>query len=380
MRITFINRSAGIYWGGGETFDLELARAFTRLGHNVQFVIGRRLWRLDLPMLEFPTTYVRTLLLLGLTYRGDVSHSMLMKRIGWRAELLETEWFERMAFKNIAKKGIASHTDIFQISGFPRLGAWIKEALNAKSVITWHRPPGPEVRHWNERCSATLTFGASLGAVKNNADPRALEISIGVDTEIFRRTPADEIRNHYHIPPDAVVFLFVGRMIEVKNLPFLIMSFSSALQQNPLLYLLLVGDGPAEPGLFEQVNTLRLEGRVIFSGRQTGKSLVNHYNAADVFIITSTFESFSFVVLEAMACELPVIATRVGRLPISVDDGRTGLLVESGNVENCKAAMLALAKDKEQRRDMGRCGREKVVQKHSWLETARQMLSLYERL
>ena len=81
-----------------------------------------------------------------------------------------------------------------------------------------------------------------------------------------------------------------------------------------------------------------------------------------------------------MACELPVIATRVGGLPKSVDHGRTGLLVESGNVENLKAAMLAMAKDKDRRRDMGQCGREKVVQKHTWLETARQMLRVYEGL
>ena len=260
MRITFVNRLAGIFWGGGETFDLEVARAFVRLGHDVQFVIGRRLWRLDLPMLEFPTTYVRTPFFPWLWYRGDASQSLLMNRIGWRVELLECEMFERMAFKNIAKKGIARHTDIFQINGLPRLGAWIKEGLNAKSVIMWHGPPsiwtgiffgpetsGPKVRDWNERCSATLAAGDSVGAVKNNADPRVVEISMGVDTDRFKRMPADGIRNHYHIPPDGIVFLFVGRMIHIKNLPFLIESFASALQQNPLLYLLLVGDGPAKP-------------------------------------------------------------------------------------------------------------------------------------
>ena len=207
-----------------------------------------------------------------------------------------------------------------------------------------------------------------------------VEISMGVDTERFRRMPADRIRNHYHLPPDGVVFLFVGRMLHIKNLPFLVESFASALQQNPLLYLLLVGDGPAKPDLFEQVHALGLTKRIIFAGRQTGRNLVDHYNAADIFVITSTYESFSFVVLEAMACELPVIATRVGKLPKSVDDGHTGLLVESGNVENLRSAMLAMANDTALRSDMGRCGREKVVQKHSWRETARQMIRVYEGL
>jgi glycosyltransferase involved in cell wall biosynthesis len=325
--------------------------------------------------------------------RGEASQSLLMNRIGWRVGLLECEVFERMAFKRIVKNGIARHTDIFQISGLPGLGVWIKKALNAKSVIMWNGPPsiwtgilfgretsGPKTRDWNERCSATLAAGDSVDAVKNNADPRVVEIPIGVDTVRFRPKPADGIRNRYHIPQDSVVFVFVGRMVHIKNLPFLIESFASALQQNPRIFLLLVGDGPAKPDLIEQSNRLNVRERVIFAGTQTGSELVDHYNASDVFVITSTYESFSFVVLEAMACELPVIATRVGRLPQSVDDGRTGLLVESGSVENLKASILELAEDKDRRRDMGRCGREKVVKKHSWLETARQMLRVYEGL
>jgi glycosyltransferase involved in cell wall biosynthesis len=169
-------------------------------------------------------------------------------------------------------------------------------------------------------------------------------------------------------------------MIPIKNLPCLVESFAAALQHNPHLYLLLVGDGPSKPNLLEQANRLGVRERVIFAGRQTGKDLIAHYNAADVFAITSTYDNFPFVVLEAMACELPVIATRVGGLPKSVDDGRTGVLVDSGNVGNLKSAILALAHDKDRRLEMGRRGREKVVEKHSWLETARQMLDLYESL
>jgi len=295
------------------------------------------LWRLDLPMLEFPTTYVRTLFFPWLWYRGVASQRLLMKRIGWRIELVGSDVFERMAFKSIAGNGLARHTDIFQINGLPRLGAWIKERLKAKAVIMWHGPPsiwtgtlfrretaGPKVRDWNERCSATLASGDSVAAVRKNADSRVVEISLGVDTDRFRRIPGDEIRNRHRIPADALIFLFVGRMIHIKNLPFLIESFASALQQNHLLYLLLVGDGPAKPDLLEQVNRLGLKERIIFAGAQTGNDLVAYYSTADVFIIASTYESLSLVVLEAMACELPVIATRVGGLPKSVDDGRTG--------------------------------------------------------
>jgi glycosyltransferase involved in cell wall biosynthesis len=393
MTITFVNRLAAIFWGGGETFDLEVARAFIKLGHSVQFLIGRRLWRLDLPMLEFPTTYVRTPFFPWLWYRGVSSQNLWMNRIGWRVDLFGAEVFERAAFKTIAKKGFAKRTDVFQINGLPRLGAWIKEDLKANAVIMWHGPPsiwtgtlfgretsGPRVRDWNERCSATFASGDSIDAVKNNADPRVVELPIGVDTQRFSRAPDDETRKRHHIPSNAVIFLFVGRMIHIKNLPFLIESFALALKENTLIYLLLVGDGPAKPDLLEQVSSLDLRDRVIFAGTQSGSDLVAYYNAADVFTIASTYESFSLVVLEAMACELPVIATRVGRLSKTVEQGHTGLLVESGNVENLKGAMLALAKDKNLRRDMGRSGREKVLREHSWTETAMKMISVYESL
>ena len=105
MRITFVNRSAGIFWGGGETFDMEVARAFIRLGHDVQFVIGRRLWRVDLPMTEFPTTYVRTLLFPRLGDRVAASQSLLMKRIGWRVEFSNakclSEWLSRASLRTV---------------------------------------------------------------------------------------------------------------------------------------------------------------------------------------------------------------------------------------------------------------------------------------
>jgi len=288
--------------------------------------------------------------------------------------------FERIALKKIVEDGIAEHTDVFQINGLPRLGAWLRQRLGVASVIIWHGPPGPEVQRWNKLCSATFTYGDSVAAVRENADSRAVEISIGVDPVLFKRVPADGLRKHYGIPMDAILCLFVGRMVPIKNLSFLIDAFALALQHNPHLYLLLVGDGPCRPTLDQRINEYDLTGHVIFAGTQSGENLVAHYGAADTFVITSTYDNSPFVVREAMACELPVIATRVGGLPKLVEEGRTGLLVESGNVEQLKSALLTIAKDKGRRWEMGRCGRENVVHKYSWLQTAKQMVSLYQQL
>ena len=145
-------------------------------------------------------TYVRLPYLRWVMYRTDASRKMLLRRIGWRAGLLDIEMFERIAFKTIANSDIGRNTDIFQINGLPRLGAWIEESLHKKAVVLWHGPPGPEARRWNERCSATLAYGGSVDAVKSNADAKAVEISIGVDTEICRRISADGIRSRYEIP------------------------------------------------------------------------------------------------------------------------------------------------------------------------------------
>src|SRR2546426_8777108 len=108
MRITFVNRLAGILWGGGESFDLEIARALTQLGnHHVQFVIGRRWSRLDVPMTEFPATYVQTPYLRWLQYRAYANDSRLLRRLGDRASSLDLDMFERTAFKKIVEDGIA---------------------------------------------------------------------------------------------------------------------------------------------------------------------------------------------------------------------------------------------------------------------------------
>ena len=117
MRITFVNRLAGIFWGGGETFDLEVARALTQLGHTVQFLVGRRMMRLDIPMREFPTTYIRAPFFPRLWNKLTASQSLTLNRIGWQGGNACIGCVRAFAcFKSISTSGILSGQMSFRLT------------------------------------------------------------------------------------------------------------------------------------------------------------------------------------------------------------------------------------------------------------------------
>jgi glycosyltransferase involved in cell wall biosynthesis len=394
MKVTIINRLAGILWGGGETFDLETARALRRLGHEVRFVIGRRWSRLDLSLEEFPVTYVRTPYLRWVAYQGEASRSRRVRALTSWALPIDRDMFERAALREILHGDIARATDLFQLCALPRLGAWLRERTGIKAVIAWHGPPGPEVRKWNQRCSGSFAFGDALDAVRRHADSQAENIPPGVDVDLFRPVwegPAggagvdtargrELLRARYGLDGAAVVFAFSGRMIPIKNLSFLVESFRLAAAADPRPILALLGDGPSQRDVLDQVRRAGLQSRVLAPGRLTRDDLIRHYQMSDALIVSSTYENFPMVTLEAMACGLPVIATRVGGLPQQIDDGADGVLVESGKVAELSSAIRRLAAAAEERMAMGRRGREKVVAQYHWLRTAERMVALYDRL
>jgi len=89
------------------------------------------------------------------------------------------------------------------------------------------------------------------------------------------------------------------------------------------------------------------------------------------------YESFSYTCAQAMAAGKPVIATRVGGMSETVEDGRTGLIVEPDNADELATAVVALLKDRERRVAMGRAGREKVLREFDPIKVARENLAVY---
>ena len=108
--------------------------------------------------------------------------------------------------------------------------------------------------------------------------------------------------------------------------------------------------------------------------------LVGLYNEAAVFACPSIYEPFGIINLEAMACETPVVATRVGGIKETVVDGETGLLVPAGDSVRLGRALRKLLEDPSLAKRMGKLGRRRVLQRFTWAKIAEQTLSLYRSL
>ena len=378
MKVTFVNRMMGIARGGGETFDRGIASALQRLGHDVNFVVGRRVRRIDAPLTEFPTTYVATPYLRWMSYRYGSHPRKLVRGVAAGATLLDRFMFEAAAYQRIAHSDLA-RSDVFQVCGYPRIASWLERRLGKHSVVYWPGPPGQMLKKWILKYSANISFGTSLEDARRY-DPAAHEIPPGIDTGVFRRRDPGGLRIKHGIPTDATVVLYVGRLIPVKNVSLLISAFVKALVNSPRLYLVLVGDGADGPRLRRQVSDLNLAERVLFAGARDTEEVAEFYGMADIFALSSTYESFGLVILEAMSSELPIVATRVGWIPMQVEDGTNGHLMESGDVNGLASAIVHLANHPEIRRQIGMANRRKIETYSDWTETGERLIAVYSAI
>jgi N-acetyl-alpha-D-glucosaminyl L-malate synthase BshA len=123
--------------------------------------------------------------------------------------------------------------------------------------------------------------------------------------------------------------------------------------------LVMVGDGSERPNVEHRARCLGVDDRIAFVGKQP--NIVDYLSAADVLLLPSEQESFGLAALEGMACEVPVIASRVGGIPEVVTDGETGFLSEVGDVEKMANDAARLLSDVNLRHEMGKRARESAV-------------------
>jgi teichuronic acid biosynthesis glycosyltransferase TuaC len=192
----------------------------------------------------------------------------------------------------------------------------------------------------------------------------------GIDVDTFK--PATELRSK-----KIKTIVTIAKMNPVKNLDLLIKAFSrlpSNVQDNT--ELVLVGDGPCRQDLEKLARDLKIESKVRFAGYAAHDNVAAYLQKADVFCLTSLSEGLPVAVLEAMACGLPVVATKVGGVPEAVIEGITGLLVESNNLDAYTNALQSALSQHWNPVPI----REVVLSKFSWQRYAENVMTLYRSI
>lgn len=203
----------------------------------------------------------------------------------------------------------------------------------------------------------------------------------GVDQRrFFPQEKSKALMDRYGFKKEHKVILSVGGLDKAhyfKGVKLLIRSLAGLKDKMPDLYLVLVGDGDLRTEYEKLVKDLKIERRVIFSGRVEDDELPDYYNLADVFVFPSTSrsEAFGLVSLEAMACAKPIIVSDLPGVRTLAENN--GLIVKINDSEDLKEKIISIFSHPEGLKAMGESGLQAVKNKYHWPVIVRKIEKIY---
>jgi L-malate glycosyltransferase len=181
-----------------------------------------------------------------------------------------------------------------------------------------------------------------------------------VNCDLYTRTPNDKLAAEW-APNGEPILMHLSNFRPVKRLPDVIEIFAIVRRKMPAK-LVLIGDGPDRGAAEFLVRKYGLQKDVDFLGKQD--NVYEKLSVADLFVLPSQLESFGLAALEAMACEVPVIATNSGGVPEVVEHGVDGFLVEPGDVEQAARYAIEILSRADRGREMGKIARINAKKKY----------------
>lgn len=280
---------------------------------------------------------------------------------------------------------------------------WLRQRIGARFVVrTVHNE-----REWAKRplygkvfpnLLYPWAFDAEFTVSKqaaHNLDQRPLArllrrrgqvIPAAIRTERFEQVTLDRIarfdrtakRRQLGIVDDSFVIGTIGRLVPQKGYAVLIEAIPDVLAKHPHCSFLLIGEGALRQTLQNQAQQLGVAERVIFAG---GRSDVEElYPIMDLFVSSSLWEGMPAVILESMASQTPVVATRVSGTTELVIDKETGLLAAPGNSEELARCICTMIEQPELRRSLAQRAKKEVVEQFSMARIAARYAAAYRTL
>ena len=279
------------------------------------------------------------------------------------------------------------HTHLFTADSWGRLAAFIAHVPGIFSTVHSVNSWKSTVHKFVDRIFALFTTrviacSEEVAQVLKNTDGisagRVVTVANGVSLERILSIHPINLQREFGIEPDVTTLIIVGRLHEAKGHMDLLPVVARLAEQKLKLHLLVVGEGELEGQILSQISELGIENHVTLTGFRS--DVLSLIAACDVVVMPSRWEGLPMALLEAMALEKPVVATKVGGIPNVVHDGENGLLVAAGNMTMLEEKLNLILQDKALSERLAEQAKATVLNHYSARTVSRRYEALYDEV
>jgi glycosyltransferase involved in cell wall biosynthesis len=374
VRVTMLVRCLAMMRGGGETRHLAWARELTALGVDVRVISGVPLvsGEARYPIEGVETEMLRSPYAREFVYRFQNRRGF--GRLTMAALHADEELFCRAAWRRIAANGPRPdivHAHALHQAARLRVGTM-------PVVINLPGAPNPRYLADLQLADALIADGWAAAHLPATLGRDVERLPKGVDSQLF--TPdGPSLRAALRLTDKRVV-MTVARLVPIKNVRLLLNAIALLRQRLHGAHLVSVGAGPESEALKQAAALLDISDAVTFAGYVAHVDTPAFYRAADVFALSSDFDNSPNVVLEAMACGLPVVATDVGGVRDFVSDPAGGRVVPPKDAGALAMALEAYLTSPDSARTAGALNRTRTTTEFSWRASALRLLEVYHQV
>ena len=407
MKVCLLCYRGNPYCGGQGIYIHYLSRALRNLGHEVQVLSGppypQVVEGVELHRLESLNLYETTDSIVAILPRLRYPLNLYEFMAVLAGTFPEPLTFSLRAYRKLRQLRAEQKVDVVHDNQCLGYGLLLMKRLQVPVVATIHHPVpidrdielayAPNRRH-RFRMKRWYSFCTMQGRVSRRLD-RVISVSrvSAEDTERIFQIPREKLRVVHNgidgdlfrrddsVPkqPNSIITTDSGES-HIKGVAHLLKALQ-LLRGELEVKLTVVGRGEPNGLHMGLAREYGLEDLVTITGRIGAEELARRYSASEIAVVPSLYEGFGLPAAEAMACELPVIASMAGALPEVVGgDGEAGFLVPPADPAALAAAIKRLFCDEHLRRRMGEAGRRRVERNFTWEQAAKRTVQVYEEL
>lgn len=378
-------------WGGVAAYNHAMARALQELGHRVTVIASRHSKEIA-PLSQVEGIQIHRLLL------EDSYRLRKLPGIGRHFRGLNQALYGRKVNRALRRLGKTVEIDVVEFAEVNAEGVFFGSAPFCPYVVRCHTPAfvlaassnsidlpfdtrltgkleKRFIRHAPFLTAPSANMASLIADTCQIPRERITVIPNAVEINTFKNVPAKE--NH-----TKVTILHLGRLQSAKGVDVLIDCIPQVVRAIPNARFVFVGGeiGTKRQELETKLRELNCASNVRFIGYVEQEELPRWYAETDICVVPAIqYESFSYTCAQAMAAGRPVVASRIGGIPETVEDGVEGIIVTPGNVSELAEALITLAQNPSLRQSMGLAGRDKVLAQFESHRVAEQTLAVYAK-